>query len=146
MKTAQIVNLLEQIAPVGLAEDWDNVGLLIGARGANVRKVMLCIDLTPEVLREAIAEEVREEGVVVSAFCPGPTLTEFRAVSRGRDDLPVPAGVPDAATVAAAGYAALWRARQVFIPGVKNRLMALSVRWAPRAFVARTVHRMQQRR
>ncbi|HJO03585.1 MAG TPA: SDR family oxidoreductase [Acidobacteriota bacterium] len=95
---------------------------------------------------EAIAEEVREEGVVVSAFCPGPTLTEFRAVSRGRDDLPVPAGVPDAATVAAAGYAALWRARQVFIPGVKNRLMALSVRWAPRAFVARTVHRMQQRR
>ncbi|MDP6046224.1 MAG: Nif3-like dinuclear metal center hexameric protein [Phycisphaerae bacterium] len=74
MKTAQIVNLLEQIAPVGLAEDWDNVGLLIGARGANVRKVMLCIDLTPEVLREAIAEKVQ----MVMAYHP----VIFKSVSR----------------------------------------------------------------
>ncbi len=94
---------------------------------------------------EAIAEEVGDAGIVVSAFCPGPTLSEFRAVLHGRDDLPVPAGVPDAATVAAAGYAALWRGRRVFIPGLKNRLMALSVRCAPRALVVRAVHRMQQR-
>ncbi len=74
MKTAQIVNLLEQIAPCRLAEDWDNVGLLVGDRGANVRKVMLCIDLTPEVLREAIAEKVQ----MVMAYHP----VIFKSVSR----------------------------------------------------------------
>jgi len=74
MKTSQIVNLLEQIAPCRLAEDWDNVGLLVGDRGANVRKIMLCIDLTPEVLREAIAEKVQ----MVMAYHP----VIFKSVSR----------------------------------------------------------------
>ncbi len=76
---------------------------------------------------EALGEELRNSGISVNAFCPGPTLTEFRAVSNRRDDLPVEAGVPDAATVAAAGYAALWQGLRVFIPGLKNRLMAMSI-------------------
>ncbi|MDP6542698.1 MAG: Nif3-like dinuclear metal center hexameric protein [Phycisphaerae bacterium] len=66
MKISQIVNALEQIAPPELAEEWDNVGLLIGDRGANVRKVMLCIDLTPEVLAEAVAAKVQ----MVMAYHP----------------------------------------------------------------------------
>ncbi|MDP6634892.1 MAG: Nif3-like dinuclear metal center hexameric protein [Phycisphaerae bacterium] len=74
MKTSQIVNLLEQIAPPSRAEEWDNVGLLIGDRGANVRKVMLCIDLTPEVLREAVAGKVQ----MVMAYHP----VIFKPVSR----------------------------------------------------------------
>jgi len=74
MKVSQIVNLLEQIAPPGGAEEWDNIGLLIGDRGANVRKVMLCIDLTPEVLSEAIAAKVQ----MVMAYHP----VIFKPVSR----------------------------------------------------------------
>ena len=74
MKISQVVNLLEQIAPPGLAEEWDNVGLLIGDRGASVRKVMLCIDLTPEVLSEAIAAKVQ----MVMAYHP----VIFKPVSR----------------------------------------------------------------
>jgi dinuclear metal center YbgI/SA1388 family protein len=74
MKSSQIVNSLEQIAPPGLAEEWDNVGLLIGDRGANVRKVMLCIDLTSEVLSEALAAKVQ----MVMAYHP----VIFKPVSR----------------------------------------------------------------
>lgn len=36
-----------------LAESWDNVGLLVGDRRRAVRRMMLCIDLTEPVLREA---------------------------------------------------------------------------------------------
>ncbi len=45
---------MAQIAPLGLAESWDNVGLLAGDETAAVRKVLLCIDLTPPVTEEAV--------------------------------------------------------------------------------------------
>ena len=78
MKVSQIVNLLEQMAPVGLAEEWDNVGLLVGDRGANVRKIMLCIDLTGEVLAEAVSVKVQ----MVMAYHP----VIFKPVSRVTSD------------------------------------------------------------
>ncbi|MHC4982604.1 MAG: Nif3-like dinuclear metal center hexameric protein [Planctomycetota bacterium] len=54
MKIAGIVQALEEIAPPELAEDWDNVGLLVGNEGADVRKLMVCVDLTAQVLAEAV--------------------------------------------------------------------------------------------
>ena len=49
---------LEQIAPIALAQSWDNVGLLAGDPNAVVRRVMLCIDLMPAVVAEAIDANV----------------------------------------------------------------------------------------
>ncbi|MGQ9650489.1 MAG: Nif3-like dinuclear metal center hexameric protein [Phycisphaerae bacterium] len=46
---------MDQIAPPALAQSWDNVGLLVGDRKAACRRVLLCIDLTPAVLRETVA-------------------------------------------------------------------------------------------
>lgn len=46
---------MDQIAPPALAQSWDNVGLLVGDRSAACKRVLLCIDLTPAVLREAVA-------------------------------------------------------------------------------------------
>ena len=45
---------METIAPVHLAESWDNVGLLSGHSTSLVQKVLLSIDLTPAVHDEAI--------------------------------------------------------------------------------------------
>lgn len=45
---------LDRIAPPALAQAWDNVGLLVGDRAARCRRGLLCIDLTPPVLAEAI--------------------------------------------------------------------------------------------
>ena len=51
----EIINLLKEIAPLHLAETWDNVGLLVDPpSAAQVDTVFLTIDLTEEVLDEAI--------------------------------------------------------------------------------------------
>ncbi len=45
---------MDQIAPLGLAQSWDNVGLLLGDPRQPLKRTLLCIDLTPAVLKEAI--------------------------------------------------------------------------------------------
>jgi len=42
-----------QIAPYDLADEWDNVGLLVGGGDAAVRRVLLALDITPAVIGEA---------------------------------------------------------------------------------------------
>jgi dinuclear metal center YbgI/SA1388 family protein len=54
---ATISETLKTIAPPPLAEDWDNVGLLVGDPGASVRRVMTCLTLTPTTVDEALREE-----------------------------------------------------------------------------------------
>ena len=53
MHLQDVINHLEALAPLHLAEAWDNVGLLVGDPQARVRRVLLAIDATPAVLAEA---------------------------------------------------------------------------------------------
>ncbi len=55
MKIMDVVRAIEAIAPPHLAEDWDNVGLLVGDAQAKTKTLILCIDLTEAVLAEAVA-------------------------------------------------------------------------------------------
>ena len=50
----QILDIVNGIAPFELAEEWDNVGLLAGRMDAHVKRVLVALDLTEKVLREAI--------------------------------------------------------------------------------------------
>jgi len=80
MRVADVVAVLETIAPPSLAAEWDNVGLLIGDATARIRKLMLCIDLTDAVLDEAIA--ARADMVMAYhpvIFKPLPRLTAAAA-------------------------------------------------------------------
>ena len=52
----QICEYLESFAPTQLAEDWDNVGLLVGDRSTTVNNVMTCLTITPESAAEAIEQ------------------------------------------------------------------------------------------
>lgn len=53
---ADILAVFEEIAPLYLAEDWDNVGLLLSpANSAKIKHVLLTVDLTEPVLTEAIS-------------------------------------------------------------------------------------------
>jgi dinuclear metal center YbgI/SA1388 family protein len=56
---ASIVEYLEQFAPPSLAAGWDNVGLLLGERGAAVERLMTCLTVTPESASEAVEEGVQ---------------------------------------------------------------------------------------
>lgn len=51
---AEVVQLMEQIAPLSLSESWDNTGLLLGDAASPVGRVMTCLTLTPESAQEAI--------------------------------------------------------------------------------------------
>ncbi len=55
----EIIRFLDDFAPPDLAEDWDNVGLLIGRRSADVQRLMTCLTLSPDVAAEAIAADVQ---------------------------------------------------------------------------------------
>jgi putative NIF3 family GTP cyclohydrolase 1 type 2 len=57
MKLQQIMKLMDQIAPLRLAEAWDNVGLLLGDPTADISKVMTCLTLSSDVADEAVAEK-----------------------------------------------------------------------------------------
>ena len=61
-RLADIVAVLNHLAPTRLAEQWDNVGVLIGDESAHVSRVMTCLTLTSDVAAEAI--EQRAELVV----------------------------------------------------------------------------------
>ena len=59
MKVADIARAVESLAPLALAEEWDNVGLLVGDRDAEVRRMLVCTDLTEAVLAEAVAAQAQ---------------------------------------------------------------------------------------
>ena len=54
MKVADVVRVLETLAPRALAEEWDNVGLLVGDRERRVARLLVCMDVTEHVLAEAL--------------------------------------------------------------------------------------------
>lgn len=49
-----IISVLESMAPLGLQESYDNSGLLVGNRDQEVTGVLVCLDVIPEILEEAV--------------------------------------------------------------------------------------------
>lgn len=54
-----VTDFLDQFAPLALAEDWDNVGLLVGDFAAPVERVLTCLTLTRDVAEEAISTDAQ---------------------------------------------------------------------------------------
>ena len=53
MKINSIIDFTQRIAPYETAAEWDNIGLLAGCADADVTRVLLALDITPEVILEA---------------------------------------------------------------------------------------------
>ena len=53
VRVEQIAEAVERIAPISLAEEWDNCGLQVGDPGAEVHQVLVALTPLPEVLDEA---------------------------------------------------------------------------------------------
>lgn len=54
MRLSEIVEIMENIAPPSLAEEWDNVGVMVGLPDAEISKILVSLDLRDSVLNEAI--------------------------------------------------------------------------------------------
>jgi dinuclear metal center YbgI/SA1388 family protein len=82
----EVLRALEQLAPLRLAESWDNVGLLLpGRRGRDISRVALAIDLTRAVVEEALE---RSTELVVTYHPP-----IFKGLQRLRWDVPMEAAL-----------------------------------------------------
>ena len=55
----EVAAVLGQLAPLALAEPWDNVGLLVGDEAWPAERVMTCLTVTPETVAEAIIGEAQ---------------------------------------------------------------------------------------
>jgi dinuclear metal center YbgI/SA1388 family protein len=53
MKIKEIAEKIDKIVPMKLAQGWDNVGLLLGSAEKSVKRILLTIDITNDVLAEA---------------------------------------------------------------------------------------------
>ncbi|SED58216.1 dinuclear metal center protein, YbgI/SA1388 family [Tenacibaculum sp. MAR_2010_89] len=57
MQIRDITNYIEQLAPLSYAEDFDNVGLLIGSYSTKVKGVLVTLDTLEKTIDEAIAKK-----------------------------------------------------------------------------------------
>lgn len=92
---------------------------------------------------EAIAEELRDSGVTVTALCPGPTATGFASAAQMESSklftMTRPAESKD---VARAGYEGMKSGKRIVIPGIRNKVMAQSIRISPRRLVTAIVRKV----
>ncbi|MDE5607253.1 MAG: Nif3-like dinuclear metal center hexameric protein, partial [Bacteroidales bacterium] len=56
LTVADIAGAIETVAPLAWQESYDNAGLILGSPQQPVEKALLCTDITPNVVEEAIAE------------------------------------------------------------------------------------------
>ncbi len=57
MKISQVIQHLESIAPPVLQEQYDNAGLIVGNGEWECNGMLVCLDATEEVIKEAIREK-----------------------------------------------------------------------------------------
>lgn len=57
MKCKEIINVLENLSPVEYACSWDNVGLLVGRKEKEVKKIVIALDASEEVISIAVKEQ-----------------------------------------------------------------------------------------
>ena len=84
---------------------------------------------------EAIANELKGSGVTVTALCPGATATGFKTAASLDNSNLFKGAIATSKSVAEYGYKAMMKGKTVVIHGLMNKIMAFSVRFAPRNVV-----------
>lgn len=55
MRISEITGFIESVAPLAMQESYDNAGLIVGDREAEATGALICLDVTEEVVDEAIS-------------------------------------------------------------------------------------------
>ncbi|MDZ8051362.1 MAG: SDR family NAD(P)-dependent oxidoreductase [Aulosira sp. ZfuVER01] len=94
---------------------------------------------------EAIANELEDTGVTVTTLCPGPTATAFQqSAAMEESKISSVNRMMDTETVAKIGYRSLMANKTVVVPGLRNKILAESVRFTPRNLVTKVVKSMHE--
>jgi short-subunit dehydrogenase len=95
---------------------------------------------------EAIANELSDKGVTVTALCPGATESGFQSAADMHESKLVKGKkLPTSKEVAEYGYRAMMDGKAVAIHGTMNYLMANSVRFTPRSLVVKVARSVQDK-
>ena len=86
---------------------------------------------------ESLAEELKGSGVTVTAFCPGPTRTQFGVTAGLSQESPFDRLSADPERVAETGFKGMMAGRVVVLDGATNRFGAFMTRFLPRCLVRR---------
>lgn len=86
---------------------------------------------------QALAEELKPKGVSVTALCPGVTDTAFIRRAGMQDTKAAQGNLISSRTVAEIGYRGMLRGKTVVVPGLKEKVMVVAGRVAPRRVVAK---------
>lgn len=86
---------------------------------------------------EALAQELKNTGVTITALCPGPTKTDFISSANAQNaGFFKNRGLSDANKVAQFGVKMLMKNKTIAIYGLINKIMIFSIRLLPRKTVA----------
>jgi len=56
-KLREIIAALERLAPLRLQDEWDNSGLQVGFPDAEIQRILVCLDVTEDIIEEAVARK-----------------------------------------------------------------------------------------
>ena len=138
LNVAALVRLTRAVLPGMLARRRGrvlNIGSTAGFQPGPYMATYYASKAFVNSFSEALAYEVRGTGVSVTVSCPGPTRTEFGAVSGVDKSRLFQLGAASADSVARAAYRAMQRGRATAVHGFMNWLMVQAVRLGPRALV-----------
>lgn len=96
-------------------------------------------------LSQALAEELSETNITVTALCPGPTQSNFQeAASLTDSPLVKNKKLPTAQEVAEYGYKEMMNGTRVAIHGLRNKILIESLRISPRRMIPKFVKKLQK--
>lgn len=95
---------------------------------------------------EAIANELQDTNITVTALCPGPTESNFAdAANMGNSPL-FKRKMPTSRDVAEYGFKAMMEGKTVAIHGTQNKILRQAGRFAPRKIMTAIVRKIQEAR
>lgn len=95
---------------------------------------------------EAIANEVENKNITVTALCPGATTSDFQRVAE-MDESKLVKGkkLPTSKEVAEYGYSAMMKGKRVAVHGLLNYWMSQGYRFLPRNLMVKVVRFIQDK-
>lgn len=84
-------------------------------------------------LSEALHEELKIQGIKVTALCPGPVRTNFQERAGIQKKPSAKRFMLEAKAVADEGYAGLWKGKAVVVPGTFSKVMPALLGFLPRS-------------
>lgn len=120
-----------------------NVGSLAGFQPGPNLAVYYATKAYVLSLTEAISEEITNPNIKISCLAPGPVKTEFGEKSALDDSLLFKMSLMDVGPVVREGYEGFRQGKVIVLPGIKQKLIPVLLRFTPRFLVRKIVKSLQ---